>query len=148
MSVSISKLINEAVEINKKRSSYRKIKIGVNIAPDINNYYLDYDKILVVLHNLINNAVKYTYGGGNVLISCYKNNSNTQELVFEVKDDGVGINEKDLKELRSLSSGTTNSHTNMEKIGFMTIRKYVEAHKGKLNVASIIGKVLRFLYYS
>jgi len=81
-----------------------------------------------------------------VLISCYKNNSNTQELVFEVKDDGVGINEKDLKELRSLSSGTTNSHTNMEKIGFMTIRKYVEAHKGKLNVASIIGKGSTFSF--
>ena len=78
-------------------SNYAKEK-GINynftIDDKISNYfYIDIHKLKQVLSNLINNAIKFTPSNKNIdiNISLKKDLSNSQIILFLIKDEGIGI---------------------------------------------------------
>jgi PAS domain S-box-containing protein len=85
--------------------SYRAFKKGIefvyNIAPDVPlNVYGDPLRISQILINLVNNAVKFT-DEGFVIASAklLKQEGENVELLFEVKDTGIGIKPEQQKAL-------------------------------------------------
>jgi CheY-like chemotaxis protein/anti-sigma regulatory factor (Ser/Thr protein kinase) len=62
----------------------------------ISDFYMgDQVKIIQVLSNLIDNAIKFTNEGGiDVTVSLQSQNTNTHFLLFEVADTGIGITPK------------------------------------------------------
>lgn len=134
--MNIEDTIQEAIRQNITQANEKKIKISTNITLTVGDIRADRQKILVILYNLINNAIKYTPDGGKVRVSCYpKNNS----AFFEVADNGIGINEEDLKKVYQ-KLATDEMPTDMGSIGLLTVKKYVEIHNGKVRVSSQAGK--------
>ncbi len=97
------------------------------------------DRIEQVLINIITNAIKYTPQGGQVLISTmHMYNS----VSIKVKDDGIGIPEKDLEHIferfyrvdkaRSREMGGTG-------LGLAIAKEIVEAHDGTIDIKSKVG---------
>jgi len=72
------------------------IKKGVALRTDINPNHLyveaDSTRMIQVLNNLLQNALKFTDKGGHVLVSLNKSDS-CQEAILEVSDTGRGIEE-------------------------------------------------------
>ncbi|MDR0927180.1 MAG: HAMP domain-containing histidine kinase [Ignavibacteria bacterium] len=139
-------LIQNAINKNINDANKKNIEIKVNISPDVQPISIDPDKITIVLHNLINNAVKFTHENGSVSISAfYKNKS----LFFEVTDTGVGIDQAGLLKIyRNMDADRTMTRMSADDtIGLLTVKKYVEAHNGKVIVSSMLGKGSTFSFF-
>jgi len=142
---SAKEIVEKAVQQNINEAKKKNINILVNVASDIEPIKLDSQKIIVVLHNLIDNAVKFTGDRGSISINCYNKNN---AIYFEVNDTGIGISQDDLKKIyksmeENISSKYLLSNTT---IGLLTVKKYVEAHNGKVMVSSIVGKGSTFSF--
>ena len=53
----------------------------------------DRDKVMLVLHNLVGNALKYTPAGGGITVEVRADGA---QLSVAVKDTGIGIRPEDL----------------------------------------------------
>ena len=99
----------------------------------------DKDRIIQVLTNLINNAVKFTEKG-SIKIQTVKVDNNITVLV---KDTGIGIKESDIpllfERFKQLDSGMTRK-TGGTGLGLSICKDIVEKHNGKIWVESIIDK--------
>ena len=65
-----------------------EITLDVDAAPDLPPVEGDVDKVAHVLTNLVSNAVKYSPGGGHVVVSV---RPQTRHMRFGVADEGLGI---------------------------------------------------------
>ncbi len=107
----------------------------------------DEKKLAILFKNLIENAIKYNKENGKVEINAYDNGKYS---IVEVKDTGIGIPKKSLPLIferfyrvdksRSRSVGGTG-------LGLSIVKHIAEAHKGKVEVSSTLGKGSTFKLY-
>ncbi len=146
----IQDLIKEAFETLSLQTSERNIRCSIKKGceqPIL--VFADKEKILQVLINLIENAVKYGRQDGNIIASVYK--TDEKHVLIEISDDGVGISEEHLPRIferfyrtdrgRSRNVGGTG-------LGLAICKHIVEAHaqsihvRSKLDVGTTIGFTL------
>jgi len=111
----------------------------------------DQDKILTILRNLIQNAVKFTEENGRVLVEILivKDEGNMIEVEYAVNDTGIGIeNEKIKTLLRPFASAWENQRKGKDGlgIGLSLSHKYVDMMDSHLMLASESGKGSRFSF--
>jgi signal transduction histidine kinase len=107
--------------------------------------YADKDMIRLVLRNLINNALKFTYNGGKVTIGA--NIDNAFIDVF-VQDTGTGISTEEINRIFSGENFHKNG-TSGEKgsgLGLMLCRDFIEKNGGQMSVYSELGKGSKFSF--
>lgn len=123
----------------------RHIEVSLNIKNNLPEASGDPDKIKLVLENLINNAIKYTTSGGKVEIKIFEKDD---DLVFEVKDNGVGIPEEQLDRVFEKffrSDNAVKYQTEGTGLGLYIAKNIVEQLGGKIwfqsieNVGSMFG---------
>lgn len=124
----------------------KNITVNVNLCEDT-EIIGDKDKFKQMILNLVYNAVKYTENNGTVYVSTYQE---TNDLVIEVKDTGIGISEEDLPRIferfyrvdkaRSRNSGGTG-------LGLAIVKHIVIAFEGKIEVKSEVGVGTRFIIH-
>lgn len=98
--------------------------------------YADKRKLLKVIDNLVNNAIKYSPFGTEIKI---KLEVRDDMAVMEVRDQGPGLTRDDLKNLfrpfTSLSAKPTGGE-NSSGLGLSIARNLVEAHHGRVYAKS------------
>jgi signal transduction histidine kinase len=96
-----------------------------------------------LFQNLLDNAVKYTESGGNILVSVTTQDSS---VVIEVSDDGVGISAKDQTRLfERFRRGTAGKKfTSSSGLGLYVCKQIVAAHCGQIDVTSTEGIGTKF----
>ena len=101
------------------------------VLPEI---FVDASRLSQVLINLMHNAIKFTIPGGKIEASAYKDGKN---VVFYVKDTGIGIPEKDLERIfeRFYKSDPSRSKRGTG-LGLSISKHLVETHGGKIWVES------------
>jgi heavy metal sensor kinase len=99
-----------------------------------------------LISNLLSNAVKYTPTGGSVSVRVGPDGSPTFAAV-EVEDSGVGIAAEDLPHIFDRFYRVRNAETNRISglgLGLSFVSWIVEAHGGRIDVASTVGSGTRF----
>ena len=103
--------------------------------------YADSNMINTVLRNLISNAIKFTMPGGFIKANCKKNNAEHPGMVIiSVKDNGIGINPKDISNIFNLDGKKNSKGTQGETgtgLGLVLCKEFVEKNKGKIWVESV-----------
>ena len=104
--------------------------------------YMDMDKLDKILFNLLSNAIKYTPEHRNVEVTAttaYKDG--WRFLVLQVKDEGIGIAEKDIQHIFTKFYNHRN-HTGAESngIGLSLTKELITLHHGSIEVSSELGK--------
>ncbi len=98
----------------------------------------DRSKIQQILTNLINNSLKFTHEGSiDILIE-----EKTNHLIFEIKDNGIGIPQNDLSTIFDRFTQASNNNPNTNKgtgLGLSISKKLVEILGGEIWVESNIG---------
>jgi len=110
---------------------------------------IDLDKIRMVLDNLIENAIKYTSVGGEILVSLNTNRVNSAHAVIElvVKDSGIGIDEKAQHDIFTKFYRAPNAkrtEPNGSGLGLYIAKTIVEAHHGSIWFESTSGQGTEF----
>lgn len=143
--VSAHELIDEAVGIVKMNAKAKSIDIDVNITEDF-TFIADRNMLSTVLRNLLSNAIKFTNRNGKVELSASENDS---EVIFLVKDNGVGISLENQQKLFRIDSKFRTHGTEREAgtgLGLILCKEFVELHGGKLVVesTSMVGSTFGF----
>ena len=119
-----------------------KVNIKFFYSGNCNDPMIDENLIGLILSNLLNNAVKYSPKGKDV---SFEVTCNERFAFFVVKDEGIGIPEKDQKNLfntffRASNVGSISGYG----LGLNIVKKCVEAHKGDISVISEENKGTTF----
>ena len=102
--------------------------------------------ILIMLNNLITNAIKFSDKNKPIFVSVKKNNKSVQ---ISVKDNGIGIAQKDIKKLFSLDESPKKIGTHKNKgtgMGLILCKEITEKMNGKIWVESELGKGSEFIF--
>jgi two-component system phosphate regulon sensor histidine kinase PhoR len=115
-------------------------ELGVAVDETTPTLHADRNKIEAVLINLIENAVKYSPGGGEVLVRARPVDD---EILVEVEDEGVGIRQEDIPKLfRSFQRihDETYGEVSGTGVGLYICQHIIEAHGGHIEVESTWGE--------
>jgi signal transduction histidine kinase len=104
----------------------------------------DPDRVRQVLFNLLSNAIKYTPSGGKIGVSVGRDGS---QAFFRVQDNGPGMSPEELNQLYELYYRTPlakKSGRSGTGLGLFIVKTLVDAHQGKIEVASRPGQGTTF----
>lgn len=143
--VDLTKTINYVIEEAKAFMPEKKIKIEAEIGklPVIE---VDPDRISQVLRNLLINAIKFSHQNGRVEVSAKLNDG---MILFSVKDEGVGVTEKDQKHLFEPFFQVENMYQHKSGgtgLGLTICKGIVESQNGKIWFISKVGKGTVFYF--
>ncbi len=137
---SLHNMINDVVATMSLVANEKGHRLQFEAVGEIPDFYGDRDKLEQVLYNVISNSIKYTPNGGKITIKAGKLYS---AFFVEVKDNGIGIPEKDLERIferfyrvdkaRSRELGGTG-------LGLSISKSIIDAHNGTIKVDSEVGK--------
>jgi signal transduction histidine kinase len=100
--------------------------------------YGDRNMVLLILRNLVANAIKFTNKNGEIVISAKEENDFYR---IEVSDNGVGIEQDKIDQVFSLDKKTTTYGTNNEEgngLGLVLCKEFVKFNNGKIGIESKI----------
>lgn len=118
--------------------AFRQKEVSLTVIPPENELWFrgDQDKVVQILTNIVNNALKYTPEKGEVTIQTVEDD---EMAGFQVKDKGMGISQQDLPHIfeRFYRGDKSRARkTGGVGIGLSIVKALVEAHKGKITVES------------
>ena len=137
--VSLPSVINQARSNLSSVAAAEKVVVDVEVAEDF-VVAGDFDELLQVTQNLIENALKYGSKGGRVIMRCTRENGHA---VLAVQDFGDGIPEIHLPRLteRFYRVSTKESRARGGTgLGLAIVKHIVLRHRGKLDIASEVGR--------
>lgn len=99
-----------------------------------------------LMQNLISNAIKFSYEGGQIEIS---ENIFDEHIQFIVSDSGIGISEENIDKLFRIDMSFTTLGTHLEKgtgLGLALCKEIVNIHGGEINVYSKVGTGTKIIF--
>lgn len=137
--VAFDDIADAVLPILKEKATAKGIDLKTAIAPDIGTIMADRDRLIQILTNLVDNAIKFTDKGG-VTFGIGEENGRT--FLF-VEDTGIGISEKHLARLgerfyrvdtaRSRKMGGTG-------LGLAIVKHLIKAHGWEMKIESMPEK--------
>lgn len=137
-------LIAEALDVLGNNIRNKRITIINNIPPDV-CVNADENMVKTIFRNLLSNAIKYSYLNGAITLNCRENGSN---IHFEVIDQGVGIDQEQIKKLFSMQNSHSTPGTENEPgtgLGLILCKELAEKNMGRIEVESTEGKGSKFI---
>ena len=134
--VDLANISAEAILELEKLWLNRKIKINTDIPADLPSVFADQRRMMQVLLNLIENALKFSEDEGEIFITMLHRTNQWVEVI--VRDNGPGIPPEEQQ--RIFVDRVRLPQTSEETIGFgiglSVCRRIVEVHGGKIWVVS------------
>jgi signal transduction histidine kinase len=133
--VEFSKLVEQVVQTNEVLAKNKNIKLETNLIdyPVING---DNDRLIEIVDNLINNAIKYSPPDKVISTTIHEQD---KFAILEVTDEGQGLNDDDKKNIfqrfARLSSVPTGGESSTG-LGLSIVKSLVEAHNGEVSAVS------------
>ncbi|OPY26377.1 MAG: adaptive-response sensory kinase [Methanocella sp. PtaU1.Bin125] len=144
--VSLNDLINEVVKGMAFLAESKGIDITTDVPLNLPIVYVDRARIMQVVLNILNNAIKYTPSGGHVTIRA---RDEPDHVLVSVHDTGIGIPRRDLENIFSgfYHSGYKLSYEYKGAgLGLALSRGIVESHGGHIWAESEVGKGSTFYF--
>jgi len=145
--IDLQDLLDKSAKVQNQASSTHDVKLKVhNELPK--TIIGDRDKLDQILTNLLNNAIKYSPGGGDVIIhATYEPDTDT--VLFGVQDHGLGIPKEHLGKVFEKFHRVNNDDNRKiygTGLGLFLVKHLVDrVHLGQIWVDSEVGKGSTFL---
>lgn len=144
--VDVGQITNKV--IIAQRAYAKNHAIVLDFPPNLPFVEADPDKIEQVLTNLINNAIKYSPGGGTVRAIGHLVGDHGQYVSIRVTDEGMGIAREHIPKLFDRFfrvDNRDNREIGGTGIGLALVKALMEAHHGTVKVESEPGKGSAFI---
>lgn len=133
----ITELLAQQIVTLESKFIEKNIDLKVDIEDDL---YINSEEsfIEIIINNLISNAIKFTNENGEVKISLYKEKQN---IVFIVKDNGIGMDENTGKHIfDKFYQGDTSHSKQGNGLGLTLVKKVIDVIGGCIEVSSELNK--------
>ena len=138
--VRLDAMFNELQGDFREQATQKEIKLVFDLPPKLPVIGGDRDKIMLTLHNLVGNAIKYTPAGGEVTVRVREEGTS---LNVDVVDNGIGIKaeeselifDKFYRAKDKRIAGITGSG-----LGLALAREVARLHGGEITVRSQVDK--------
>jgi len=149
------------------QAEQKGIHLRTSLPDDLPEVLADRDRLVQILVNLIDNAIKYTPEGGSVRVTAHRVNRSDSQVVdsskpidqltarpidhgdlveIVVEDTGIGIPQKDLPRITERFyrvDRTRSRELGGTGLGLAIVKHLVQAHRGTLSIESELGKGTR-----
>jgi signal transduction histidine kinase len=133
--ISVEEITNEVVVVLANQAAAKQIQLRQVLEPNL-CVIGDRNSWLLILRNLISNAIKYTPAGGTVFIEALTAGN---KIEVSVKDTGIGMHPHEIEKLFNIEKPFSKRGTQNEKgsgLGLMFVREYVKSCGGELAITS------------
>jgi signal transduction histidine kinase len=143
---SLNELVLERIRIGRISADKKRIGITTSLECEIEGWF-DRERLGQVVDNLLGNAVKYSPPGSHIAISL---ESAEGGAMVSIRDEGPGIAEEEIGRLfgefrRLAARPTAGEHST--GLGLAIVKKIIDAHGGKVEVQSRLGKGSTFSFF-
>lgn len=139
MPVKLQDILVRIIDLTSAQLESKHMQFEVEIEQDA-VIWGDVNRLMQIFTNLVNNAISYSKEATTVTLRI---SANDDYGIFEVKDEGLGIEKAEISRIferfyrvdraRSRNSGGTG-------LGLSIVKHLIEAHQGKIQVTSEVGK--------
>jgi len=137
----LAPLLTEIQTLHTGRLRNPRLGLTVTIEPDLPMFETDRVKLQEIVHNLVDNAVKFTEAGRVAVVAHAERGSG--RVVIEVSDTGPGIPAEDLDTIFDAFHQVGESSTRCTGgvgLGLSIVKQLVNALGGTVSVTSRIGE--------
>lgn len=137
--IDIEDVFENIIEIFREKAAARNLSLKVSQRPELRQISADKNRLIQILTNLIDNAIKFTEAGGVT----FDIDREDEKVFLFVEDTGIGVPPKHLARLgerfyrvdpsRSRKMGGTG-------LGLAIVKHLVKAHGWSMQIASVAGK--------
>ena len=136
----LGSLLQQIVSVIQDQVRHKDFVIQLEIEKPLPAIKADRESITQAITNLIDNAVKYSGEARNIVVRAFVED---QYLIITVKDFGIGIKKEEIDKVfeRFYRGGDELTRTvKGSGLGLTLVKQIVEAHHGKVDVESEVGK--------
>jgi len=135
----IPSILFTSIETLRAKADEKKIKIKTNIGK-LPKIKADKERILQVVNNFINNAIKFTDKNGLITIKAIKRK---EDILISVKDTGIGMKKDELEKVFTPFVQADSSRSRKYEgtgLGLAICKGIIKYHGGRIWVNSDYGK--------
>ena len=144
--IDVGEAVSDVTELLEQRAERKNQLLNNRINTGSFTAYVDDSLLNRVIHNLTNNAIKFTPEGEHIDIEARALNDH---IIVSVSDNGIGIPQDKLENLFSLDSNFKRKGTNNESgtgLGLMLCKEFVDLMGGDISVESNPGQGSTFTF--
>lgn len=138
--VNITTLADEAITQFESATEIKKISVHKHYSSQDLHAWADEGMLLVILQNILSNAIKYTHTNGKIHIRIAPKNN---LIHLEIEDTGIGISESDIETLFDYNDQHSQKGTageNSAGVGLMLVKDFMHKNHITYHVSSQLGK--------
>ncbi len=142
--IEFKEVVLKSINLVKGQTDQHTFK--ANIPHDLPEIEADKNRMYQVMENLLNNAVKFSPEGGEVIVSVERGRD---ELKISVADEGIGIPEEDLPHVFDRfyrASNAARAAIGGTGLGLGIVKYIIESHGGRMSAESKIRKGSTFSF--
>lgn len=137
-------MVNDIINMTMVRKGDKKVELLVDCASNLPmELYGDEDRIRQIIMNFLANAIKLTQEGGILLHVSARKETYGINLIFSVKDSGIGMKKENLKKVFTgfgHADGNRNHAMEENDMGLAIAKELIRQMGGFLQVKSEFGK--------
>ena len=142
--IRIKRIVDECVKELKANLEHKKVKCQVKVDRKC-EVFADRSMIHIVFHNLIMNAIKFSFPGGKIWITSRNDPGHCTVLV---SDEGIGIEPEIQEKLFTSEEVVSTPGTTGESgsgLGLVICKDFLDRNKGRIEVSSEPGNGTSFI---
>jgi len=138
--VRVDELLNNLIRDWKEKLAAKNLKVIVDLASEALTLRADGTRLEEVLHNLLDNAVKFSRENGQIHLQAVRRGS---EMVLSVADNGLGISKEHLPRIFERFYGADKARSRElggTGLGLAIVKHIAQLHGGRVEAESELGR--------
>jgi signal transduction histidine kinase len=153
--LSVQSVVNDVAKAHRQLLEDRALRLTQDVPHNLPSVLADRDRIHQVLTNLLGNAIKFSFDGGEIRIKAEvvehdPSGNNSETLLVSLSDQGIGIEEQDFEAIfdrfRQVSKDSLREKPRGTGLGLPITREIITRYGGQLWVESHKGEGSTFFF--
>lgn len=139
--VAVTEIIGKALPVFEAKTAAKSLILDTHIPEDLPLIYADRDKVIQIVVNILDNAVKFTPDGGKITVSAFEDGKDS--VVIEMRDTGKGIPKSEIPRLGERfyrADKTRSRELGGTGLGLSIVKHLLKAHQGRMEIDSQVGR--------
>jgi two-component system phosphate regulon sensor histidine kinase PhoR len=139
--VAVTEIIGNALPVFEAKTAAKALTVATHIPDGLPLIHADRDKVVQIIVNILDNAVKFTPDGGKITVSAREDGKGS--VIIEVSDTGMGIPKSEIPRLGERfyrADKTRARELGGTGLGLSIVKHLLKAHQGRMEIDSQIGR--------